>query len=100
MEERGVIGEELFAPRACAMRADDHGGEAELQLGDRPRSATRRSRSRPARRLNLCPLARLRRREGESEVRATRPHPAVEVGDESEAWWCVNPTVTGRLTRA
>ena len=100
MKERGVIGQEVCAPRACAMRADDRGEEAELQLGDCERSATRRSRSRPARRLNLRRLARLWSGEGQSELRARPAHPVVAACGESEASWRVNPTVTGRLTRA
>ena len=100
MEGLGVIGQEFCAPRACAMRADERGvwvrATAWRQL-DRGDSTLQESARPPA---QSAPGGAPEVGGRESEMRASRSHPVVTVCRESEAFWRVNPTVTGRLTRA
>ena len=91
---------ERRAPRACARRADERGGWGRAAAGRLLGfgNSTLNLSARPP--AQSAPIWRARG-EGRTILSARQPaQPLVAAWGESEASWHVNPTVTGRLTRA
>jgi hypothetical protein len=98
--ESSATSEELRAPRACAMRADERGGRGRaagwlvLALGNSTLNVSARPPAQSA------PTGARAARARALRIARQPAHPAVTAWSDSEAWWRVNPTVAERLTRA